>query len=131
MGVITTSRWSFSSSTGEFVRQDNAPKQPNGAGNKERTRGFAGLIADAPRILPPSASLARNQIRHGDTDLELLEIPLGPDIAAIARGIFAALRELDRAEVDAIIVEGIDDDEGERAAAVMNRLRKAAEVPWP
>ena len=41
---------------------------------------------------------------------------------------FAALRELDRRDVDAILVEAIDDAEGETAAAIMNRLRKAAEV---
>ena len=38
------------------------------------------------------------------------------------------MRELDRMNVDAIFVEGIDDAEGDIAAAVMNRLRKAAEV---
>jgi L-threonylcarbamoyladenylate synthase len=35
---------------------------------------------------------------------------------------------LDRQDVDAIFVEGISDEEGDVAAAVMNRLRKAAEV---
>ncbi|KAH0392670.1 translation factor, partial [Aureobasidium melanogenum] len=53
---------------------------------------------------------------------------IGPDTADVARGLFSALRELDRKDVDAIIVEGIDDGEGDIAAAVMNRLRKAAEV---
>ncbi|OCL08575.1 translation factor [Glonium stellatum] len=50
------------------------------------------------------------------------------DMEGIARGLFSALRELDKYGVDAILVEGIDDDEGDSAAAVMNRLRKAAEV---
>jgi L-threonylcarbamoyladenylate synthase len=53
---------------------------------------------------------------------------IGPNTASVARGLFSALRELDRKEVDAIIVEGINDEEGDIAAAVMNRLRKAAEV---
>jgi L-threonylcarbamoyladenylate synthase len=53
---------------------------------------------------------------------------IGPDTASVARGLFSALRELDRKDVDAIIVEGINDGEGDIAAAVMNRLRKAAEV---
>ncbi|KAH0288732.1 translation factor, partial [Aureobasidium sp. EXF-3399] len=53
---------------------------------------------------------------------------IGPDTPSVARGLFSALRELDRKDVDAIIVEGIDDGEGDIAAAVMNRLRKAAEV---
>ncbi|KAI9885828.1 MAG: High affinity Ca2+/Mn2+ P-type ATPase-like protein [Watsoniomyces obsoletus] len=54
------------------------------------------------------------------------DFPLGPDISDIARGIFSALRELDRKGVDTIFVEGISDTEGDLAAAVMNRLRKAA-----
>jgi L-threonylcarbamoyladenylate synthase len=62
------------------------------------------------------------------SDLIVLEIALGPGVANIARGMFSALRELDRENVGAIVVEGIDDSEGETAAAIMNRLRKAAET---
>ena len=40
---------------------------------------------------------------------------------------FSALRELDLKGVEVIFVEGIRDGEGDVAAAVMNRLRKAAE----
>ncbi|KAK7512867.1 DHBP synthase RibB-like alpha/beta domain-containing protein [Phyllosticta citriasiana] len=58
----------------------------------------------------------------------LWEVDLGSDTRAIARGLFSALRELDRKDVDVILVEGIDEREGDVAAAVMNRLRKAAEV---
>ncbi len=54
------------------------------------------------------------------------DLPMGPDINNIARGVFSALRELDRKGVDIILVEGIPDTEGDLAAAVMNRLRKAA-----
>ncbi|EMC95738.1 hypothetical protein BAUCODRAFT_71356 [Baudoinia panamericana UAMH 10762] len=60
--------------------------------------------------------------------VQLFVITLGPDMGNIARGVFAALRELDRNDVDAILVEGVDDGEELTAAAVMNRLRKAAEV---
>ena len=60
--------------------------------------------------------------------IELLDIDLGPTTNNIARGIFSALRDLDREDVDTILVEGIDDEEGDTAAAIMNRLRKAAEV---
>jgi len=56
------------------------------------------------------------------------EIYIGPATEDIARGLFWALRELDRKGVDTIFVEGISDDEGDEAAAVMNRLRKAAVV---
>lgn len=51
---------------------------------------------------------------------------LGPDAVSIAHGLFAALRALDDLNVDVIYVEGVPDSEGDLAAAVMNRLRKAA-----
>jgi L-threonylcarbamoyladenylate synthase len=53
------------------------------------------------------------------------EVDVGRDTRSIAQGLFAALRELDRLGADIIFVEGIDDGE-DIAAAVMNRLRKAA-----
>jgi len=55
----------------------------------------------------------------------VIEISLGKDIKSIAHGLFSALRELDQRAVDVIYVEGIE-DKGGIAAAVMNRLRKAA-----
>lgn len=57
---------------------------------------------------------------------EIYDMHIGPSTADIARGLFSALRDLDRKDVDAILVEGINDAEGHVAAAVMNRLRKAA-----
>ena len=63
---------------------------------------------------------------HEQILTDLWTIDLGPDTAGIARGLFSALRELDQKGVDTICVEGIDDNEGDAAAAVMNRLRKAA-----
>ncbi|KAF2420771.1 translation factor [Tothia fuscella] len=60
--------------------------------------------------------------------LKVWDINLGPNVEDIARGLFSALRELDKKQVDVIFVEGIADEEGDVAAAVMNRLRKAAEV---
>ena len=76
---------------------------------------------------------------------KIIEISLGSDTKAIAHGLFSALRELDKRNVDLIYVEGIEDDgydhfqnfngslaprgdEGDIAAAIMNRLRKAATV---
>ncbi|KAH7626663.1 DHBP synthase RibB-like alpha/beta domain-containing protein [Sordaria sp. MPI-SDFR-AT-0083] len=55
----------------------------------------------------------------------LLEIDLGDDVKRVAHGLFAALRELDRRGADVIFVEGVSDGD-DIAAAVMNRLRKAA-----
>lgn len=58
----------------------------------------------------------------------VFDLDLGSSADAIARGLFSALRALDGLNVDVIYVEGIHDEEGDLAAAVMNRLRKASEV---
>lgn len=55
----------------------------------------------------------------------LLDVDLGGDVKGVAHGLFAALRELDRLGADVIFVEGVGDRD-DIAAAVMNRLRKAA-----
>ncbi len=76
---------------------------------------------------------------------KIIEISLGSETKTIAHGLFSALRELDKRNVDLIYVEGIEDDGfdlfqnsngspapevgGDNiAAAIMNRLRKAATV---
>jgi L-threonylcarbamoyladenylate synthase len=68
----------------------------------------------------------------------MIEISLGTDTKSIAHGLFSALRELDRRGAVTIYVEGIKDEyevdgkgtgnEADIAAAIMNRLRKAATV---
>ncbi len=60
--------------------------------------------------------------------LSVWEINLGGDSDNIARALFSALRELDKKHVETIFVEGISDEEGDVAAAVMNRLRKASQL---
>lgn len=55
----------------------------------------------------------------------VLDIGLGLDSRTVAQGLFSALRELDRKGADIIFIEGIEDKD-DIAAAVMNRLRKAA-----
>jgi L-threonylcarbamoyladenylate synthase len=62
-----------------------------------------------------------------DCIADLIQISLGKETKDIAHGLFSALRELDQRGADIIYVEGIP-DEGDIAAAVMNRLRKAASV---
>lgn len=57
---------------------------------------------------------------------EVYSVGLGPGVEGVARGLFWALRELDGRGCDVIVIEGIGDREGDLAAAVMNRLRKAA-----
>jgi L-threonylcarbamoyladenylate synthase len=75
----------------------------------------------------------RPELRHvagstPDSPPTYWEIQLGDTAIDVARDLFWALRELDRQGCDVICVEGIGSDEGDVAAAVMNRLRKAAEV---
>ncbi|EME81120.1 uncharacterized protein MYCFIDRAFT_118555, partial [Pseudocercospora fijiensis CIRAD86] len=95
-----------------------------------RTRTWNVNTEDAEKSLKAS-NWAKKEYRKHDipsqgASLSIVEVKLGPDTADIARGIFSALRDLDRQNVDAIFVEGIDDTEGDTAAAIMNRLRKAA-----
>lgn len=63
--------------------------------------------------------------KSGTTTSRVIDVNLGSDIRKIAQGLFSALRDLDSLGVDVIFVEGID-DKIDIAAAVMNRLRKAA-----
>ncbi|KAL9015635.1 MAG: hypothetical protein Q9185_006979 [Variospora sp. 1 TL-2023] len=64
-----------------------------------------------------------------DSDtVHVVATDLGTSPVTIAQKLFSALRELDMHGVDVIFVEGIGADEGLTAAAVMNRLRKAAEL---
>ncbi|TLS25628.1 hypothetical protein PpBr36_07634 [Pyricularia pennisetigena] len=62
------------------------------------------------------------QIEDGTT---VLDLHLGRDPRDVAQGLFSALRELDTRKADVICVEGVGDGD-DIAAAVMNRLRKAA-----
>lgn len=82
------------------------------------------------------------------TGQKIYSTNIGPSLASIAHGLFSALRELDLLGVEVILVESLDDsgggkkevekEEGEedegreggqggQGAAIMNRLRKAAE----
>lgn len=66
--------------------------------------------------------------QDGQKLVRLWDIALGRTAESVAKGLFSALRELDLKNVDAILVEGLDDRQGDVASAVMNRLRKAAEL---
>lgn len=81
-----------------------------------------------------SAFIAPEQQSHpvlldvtGRQRIDVWTVKLGPTSADVAQGLFSALRELDQKDVDLIFVQGIKDDGGDVAAAVMNRLRKAAD----
>ncbi|KAM7192303.1 DHBP synthase RibB-like alpha/beta domain containing protein [Rhypophila sp. PSN 637] len=73
--------------------------------------------------------LSQEQEKQQQQKVKILDVDLGSDIRGVAHGLFAALRELDRRGADVIFVEGVSDADGQDiAAAVMNRLRKAASV---
>ncbi|KAF9883826.1 hypothetical protein FE257_002763 [Aspergillus nanangensis] len=106
---------------------------------KHWKRGL-GLVSEGEmqRSLKPIPSLVDDLVSfsipvkdHASADggpvvKETFDCHLGADLESIARGLFSALRAMDEMEVDVIYVEGVLDTEGDLAAAVMNRLRKAA-----
>ncbi|RMJ24020.1 translation initiation protein Sua5 [Aspergillus sp. HF37] len=88
-----------------------------------------------PTLTPlqsPFPSLVRFDVpmkdaaRSGTIAKGVFDCHLGTDLESIARGLFSALRTMDDLDVNVVYVEGISDRNGDLAAAVMNRLRKAA-----
>ena len=78
----------------------------------------------------PSITLLHSNLNlkdGSDEPLTMWLLKLGPDIEDVARGLFSALRAFDGQNVDLIFVECVDEHQDDTAAAVMNRLRKAAE----
>jgi len=100
----------------------------NGLHERNGANGFLDTTSFTPTPVPSASHYTIDQRHQERWKLDLWDIDLGPKTEDIARGLFSALRELDRKDVDVIFVEGINDQEGEVAAAIMNRLRKAAEV---
>ncbi|KAF3762574.1 translation factor [Cryphonectria parasitica EP155] len=112
-------------------------------GRRDERGGVVGIIRTLKWQKLPGDEAAREEAVvedaavNGNTDLgyeisrsvidgvEILDIGLGQDTKLVAQGLFSALRELDRKGADVIYVEGVEDGE-DIAAAVMNRLRKAA-----
>ncbi len=101
----------------------------------ERILGGKPISDVLPLSVPSSLSVPparHSQIlldeRSCSQAIDVWNIGLGKATADIARGLFSALRQLDQKGVDVIFVEGMNDSEGDTAAAVMNRLRKAAEI---
>ncbi|EAL93212.1 hypothetical protein KXW98_004033 [Aspergillus fumigatus] len=97
-----------------------------------------GLVSeeDIQKTLKPIPSLVddlvcfsvpvKGRINNREIARAAFDCHLGDNIESIARGLFSALRAMDEMEVDVIYVEGVSDSQGDLAAAVMNRLRKAA-----
>lgn len=133
LGIVRTKTWLLDTQgqSGPLImRQERL--HSNGINGVKRdempTPGFAGLLQTLDDTRDPRRRIERFTINIEGTQIQMYDIALDADTAGIARGIFGSLRELDRQDVDAIVVEGINDDEGDTAAAIMNRLRKAAEI---
>lgn len=132
VGVVRTKRWTcdLHGDTGPIAQSnsDLNTTSPSTNGHHAISPGFAGMLQTMHKQHATQSIDSHEVSRTGVGDFEILDLGLGSETADIARGVFAALREMDRQDVDAIFVEGISDAEGDVAAAVMNRLRKAAEV---
>ncbi|KOS16704.1 Threonylcarbamoyl-AMP synthase [Escovopsis weberi] len=117
IGAIRTQRWARGAGLG-----------CGALASLSRTQNGGTAQAPAPAPAPEAYEVYAGDLkdpRTGETTGRLFDIDLGRDIRGIAQGLFSALRELDRLGVDVIFVDGIRGDL-DIAAAVMNRLRKAA-----
>ncbi|KIW05631.1 Sua5/YciO/YrdC/YwlC family tRNA threonylcarbamoyl adenosine modification protein [Verruconis gallopava] len=91
--------------------------------------------ADRFSALVPDLFVQRPELKHKCVDrpggqVTYWEIKIGESASDVARNLFWALRELDRKGCEVICVEGIGSESSDVADAVMNRLRKAAEVQF-
>ncbi|KAJ4394207.1 hypothetical protein N0V93_003424 [Gnomoniopsis smithogilvyi] len=104
VGIVRTLRWERLS--GQNLAKEDAGLEDEFATNGEATLGYeiSTSVIEGSRVL---------------------DIGLGRETKSVAQGLFSALRELDRKGADIIFVEGVEDRD-DIAAAVMNRLRKAA-----
>lgn len=114
IGVIRTKRWRPGAGLDcDALRPAPGPCEPGGEADQQQSESsyqvFVGDLKDES-----GAPVGR-----------VYDFGLGTDTRMIAQGLFAALRELDRRGTDTIFVDGIE-GELDVAAAVMNRLRKAA-----
>ncbi|KAK7418985.1 hypothetical protein QQZ08_011064 [Neonectria magnoliae] len=110
IGVIRTQRWK----SGAGLRCANLKPSPNDTQEGAEQNGMPYEVYEG-ELMNESGKLIG----------QVLDIDLGRDTEGIARGLFSALREFDRRGADTIFVDGIE-DKIDIAAAVMNRLRKAA-----
>lgn len=131
VGIIRTRMWRLTTDNDQItLTQDLRELDKRSPIDKihATASGFAGMLESLSASGWARAPCQKHDTQYGGSTLSLLDVKLGPDTTSIARGIFSALRDLDRQDVDAIFVEGIDENEGDTAAAIMNRLRKAAEI---
>ena len=135
VGMITTRMWSngmtpqdcerngIEDNTGESSR---TPHQPANHGN------LLEKLVQETQTSRSSGSIHHRELRidevHPQDTVDLWMIHLGPGVEDVAQGFFSALRELDQQGVDIILFQGLADDVMGPGAAIMNRLRKAAEA---
>jgi L-threonylcarbamoyladenylate synthase len=131
VGFVRTKRWgeyplfSDSKHNKSGVTTSPAKEMPNGLSDfKSNPLSLPGVVSQSV----PKSHMVTIYDEATGAQITAVVVDLGSDARDVARGLFSALRELDGKGVKAIFVEGIADTEGNVAAAVMNRLRKAAEV---
>jgi L-threonylcarbamoyladenylate synthase len=118
-GFICTREW----------KDDTSPTALDGTNGITNGSGTLETLELLGSIVPFERPVPKHKVTTGTcADISCWEVYLGNTATDVARDLFWALRELDRKGCDVICVESIDEEEGDVAAAVMNRLRKAAEV---
>ncbi|KAH6643730.1 DHBP synthase RibB-like alpha/beta domain-containing protein [Boeremia exigua] len=134
IGIIRTTSWEPALGLVDNTAGDAATNgHANGPSRPHTTPSLP--TATPSRLSNLLRSVIQHQIPHAHHHVlasratDVWDIALGAETEGVARGLFSALRELDKKGVELIFVEGIDDTTGDDiAAAVMNRLRKAAEI---
>lgn len=131
-GVVATSA---SSMNGIGIGSAVSTGAENGKDDVRRAPPSATTISALPAVSLSKIQLNSNGYNDDSsaskpTTTDVWSVDLGPAMADVARGLFSALRDLDLKDVAVIFVESVGDGDGqgEAAAAVMNRLRKAAEM---
>ncbi|KAI4281636.1 MAG: hypothetical protein L6R38_003544 [Xanthoria sp. 2 TBL-2021] len=129
VGLVSTMTWraeDLEMPQNTIIQDPNASRN---SGTKGFHRRFAlkTLAADMPNDGSGDGPSMNGEINQYAESIQFSSVNLGNEAAGIAQGLFSALRELDLDGVDVIFVEAIKETEGDAAAAVMNRLRKAAE----
>lgn len=147
IGVVSTKKWKDSSGwlNGHITAETEASRTPTAetthapdTTTEDQTPPNASPSPSPPQTIPiPTPTSTHSQIHLKPSNdasataasaTDIWTVALGPGMAEIAHGLFAALRDLDGRGVRVIFVESVGDEEGDEAAAVMNRLKKAAEV---
>ena len=127
MKEIGDVRWT---NTGELLRRSPGTRHRHYAPNarvilfaEADEKNYKLLIQQNKKMQKKIGSITYSNIL-ADIEQSSFHVIIESSIEHVARNLFKALRELDRQEVDVILVESVD--ENGLGAAVMDRLRKAA-----